>query len=529
MPHDDLHQALIDSKDGPRYTAIPTLASWKGDIVSAMNRLRQFRKQALAAHFEAQRPGFDAHRQAMASQFAPLHGANPAAAVNSAQLKRAAFVAAVQQQQRQQQPPPQQPTGRIAGALTNPDLVDAAITRYQAGKDQAGNPNDQVSKAILGSLLVDIYTVTGQFMSSISRNAKLRTDNDCALFPLYRSLHWAAADAFGEVFGINGDEIDVYLRRQLIFMTDHGVDVDINIKARMPKDSTGAQGSQLAYLSDEEALACRLQIEDGKFMIINGQGDRDPFDCSGAEYRDKENTAYQGTEANGGQGVAGFAMGLSRAIYARKHGYKRVPKGAFYHSSYLAGSELLCAGCITVVKGELVYINNFSGHYQPSRQQLSLALQALRAQGVDITKVTVENLKRTGKTDTALAPAFLAAEAAAGKDFDGVAKGRFTDLARRIREVVAAYEKRRTKWYANPKEKSLRLMNALKSIDDDEMLVREVRYRFKRFFEVQRVWGDDARSPLGTPESELIDNTDSELPKRLYEALKPSIVAARKA
>ena len=43
-------------------------------------------------------------------------------------------------------------------------------------------------------------------------------------------------------------------------------------------------------------------------------------------------------------------MGLNRAIYARKHGYKRVPKGAFYHSSWLAGSELLCAGCITVVK-----------------------------------------------------------------------------------------------------------------------------------------------------------------------------------
>jgi tryptophan halogenase len=34
-----------------------------------------------------------------------------------------------------------------------------------------------------------------------------------------------------------------------------GNDVDIDIKARMPKDSTGAQGSQLAYLSDEEALA----------------------------------------------------------------------------------------------------------------------------------------------------------------------------------------------------------------------------------------------------------------------------------
>jgi hypothetical protein len=124
-----------------------------------------------------------------------------------------------------EQQPVQQP-GRRAGDLANATLIDAAIERYQSGAASAGAPDNQLAKSIHGSLLVDIYTVTGQFVRNILRNTNLRTDNDCALFPLYRALHYAAADVFGRVFGINGDQIDVYLRQQLIFMSNHGVEID---------------------------------------------------------------------------------------------------------------------------------------------------------------------------------------------------------------------------------------------------------------------------------------------------------------
>ena len=100
-------------------------------------------------------------------------------------------------------------------------------------------------------------------------------------------------------------------------------------------------------------------------------------------------------------------MGLNRNIYARKHSNYDAAKGSFYHSCYLEGREVLCTGCITVVDGELKYINNWSGHYQPSRQQLSLAIQALRARGVDITNVRVEYQQTNGSQVNQLAPAFL--------------------------------------------------------------------------------------------------------------------------
>jgi hypothetical protein len=524
MPATALHRTLIESGGIANYTAIPTLARWKGDIVNAMNRLQQLRKQALAAHFEAQSQGFDAQRQAIASQFAPLNGGKPAAAANSAQVKRVAFVAAVQQQQRQQQqqPPPPQPQGRIAGSLTNPDLLDAAINRYQAGREQVGDPTDQASKAILGTLLVDIYFVTGQFMRRISHDAKLRTDNDCALFPLYRSLHWAAADAFGKVFGISGDEIDVYLRTQLIDMTWHGVQVDESVLLMKPKN--GKRGTRLAFLTDEGVLACRLHVDRGLIMITNGQGELEPFDCSGPEFQDisrdrkglptnTANTARVGREKNGGLGVAGFVMGLDRSIYARKHSNYSAPMGSFYHSGYFGGHEVLCAGGLTVVNGELRYINNWSGHYQPGPQQLALAVQALRAQGIEIANVTVQTLKTV-----ALAPAFLQTEE--GKGLDGVTKTRYVDAARRVREALAAYDRRRRKWWANPKEKSLRALGVLSKIEDDETLVREVRFRLKNCFSVI-LTGGEKKSPLGTAETEVFETTMKELPKSLIKALFP--------
>lgn len=483
----------------PPYLAIPTLASWKGDVVRAMNRLSQFRREALASLFQS------------APQLA-----KPASDAGRLQKQRLALLAAGQHQQQAQQ---QQQLGRRAGNLTNSTVVEAALERYHAGVLNAGQPDNQLSKSIHGSLLVDIYTVTGQFMRTISRNAHLRTDDDSALFPLYRALHYAAADVFGQVFGIKGDEIDVYLRQQLIFMSTHGVGVDTNVALIQRVDATGKTTSRLAYLSDEEALAYRLHIEGGRFMITNGQGALEPFDCSGPEYKDisqtkRGNPARRGNEKNNGLGVAGFSMGLNRNTYARKHSNYDAAKGSFYHSCYLEGREVLCTGCITVVNGELKYINNWSGHYQPSRQQLSLAVQALRAQGVNITNVTVEYQQTDGTYETNLGPAFLESDGVRGADFDGLSKGRFVATARKVREALAAYEKRSNKWWTTPSQNSRNALASLKKIQDDETLVREVRFLLS-----EKIKGSfQPASPLQTPKTARLSKP-SELAEQLTNAM----------
>ena len=350
------HSSLMKTAGIPDYKSIPKLATWKGDvslsIMKVPNRLKMFVIE------ERARPQ-----------------------TGNALIQSESY-------------------SRIAGGLTNSTVVDAAINRYEAGAEHVGAPNNQIAQAVLGSLLVDIYTVTGQFMRSIMRNEPLRTDNDCALFPLYRSLHFAAADAFGKVFGINGEEIEVCLRNQLIFMSTHGVNIDTNVGSREWVNSDGKATSQLAYVSNEEALGLKLDVQEGKLMI-SVRGNRELFDCSGPVYRDitrgvngkytrMANPARRGTEKNGGKGVAGFAMALNRNIYASIHSNYPAAKGSFYHSCYLEGNEVLCAGCITVVAGELRYINNWSGHYKPSLHQLFLAVQALRARGVDLSRTTVE-------------------------------------------------------------------------------------------------------------------------------------------
>jgi hypothetical protein len=436
MPKNEFHCSLIMETAGPRtgipvYRSIPTLAEWNGDIVRSMNRLKNRLKE---------------FQQKLASSLP--RGAAP--------IPRASY-------------------SRVAGDVTNYSVVGAAIERYHAGVRHVGAPDNQLSQSIHGSLLVDIYTVTGQFMRSITRNENVRTDRDCALYPLYRSLHFAAADVFGHVFGIRGDEIDVYLRNQLIFMSDHGVDVDAYVGPMMHTDARGKETSRLAYLSDEEALAFQLHVEGGLLQILDGRGQLQPFDCSGGNYKKKSNTALLGTERNGNKGVAGFAMGLNRNIYARIHSNYDAAKGSFYHSCYLEGREVLCAGCITVVKGELQYINNWSGHYKPSKQQLALALQALQALGVDISGVAVEYKVTPTKTELNNAQAFLTSDGIKGTDFDR-ARDRFNKTARKVRKALDDYEERSNSWWSNPSEKSKKLLTHLKGIRSDETLVREVRF-----------------------------------------------------
>lgn len=486
MPDTSFHRALMTEPTGiPPYQVIPALATWKGDIVKVLNRLPRARQNHL-------RRARQDRLKAIAQRAFNVPGQSSDAA--AMQRQRMRLLAAGLQQQEQAQP--QQQQGRIAGDLTNSNVVDAALERYHAGALNAGPPHNQLSKSILGSLLVDIYTVTGQFMRTISRNPQVRTDRDCALFPLYRALHFAAADVFGQVFGINGDQIDVYLRQQLIFMSTHGAGVDTNVGRRMHRDADGNKTSRLAYLSDEEALACQLHIDGGRLMITNGQGALEPFDCSGPEYQDisrtkgrkptkTANPARRGTEKNGGLGVAGFSMGLNRNIYARKHSNYAAAKGSFYHSCYLEGREVLCTGCITVVDGQLKYINNWSGHYQPSRQQLSLAVQALRAQGIDISNVTVEYQQTDGTYEAKLGPAFLESDGVKGADFDGFSKGRFVATARKVREALMAYEQRSKKWWAKPSLNSRTVLEHLQKIEfrDDEKLVREVRFLLGEKFE----------------------------------------------
>ena len=256
------------------------------------------------------------------------------------------------------------------------------------------------------------------------------------------------------------------------------------------------------YLSDEKALACRLEIEGGKFLISDGDGAMINFDCSGPTYRDiskelvldrrgrprvkpdrygnwrhvRQNTrthnpARRGTERNEGLGVAGFAMATNRDIFAMKHQNYDMAEGSFYHSSYLNGREVISTGCITVVAGELKYINNWSGHYQPKPRQIYLVLRAFQTLGVDLTNVMVECQRKGRSTIRLLAPEFMS-RTDKGGTFDEQ-NDRYYATAENIKQALTAYEERAGNWWSRPSAGSLRAMNELKAISDPESLVKQ--------------------------------------------------------
>ena len=63
----------------------------------------------------------------------------------------------------------------------------------------------------------------------------------------------------------------------------------------------------------------------------------------------------------------------------------------FNHSSLVGGKQVMCAGEIGIHNGALAYINNNSGHYQPSAALLQSALTWIYAQGISITHTKVES------------------------------------------------------------------------------------------------------------------------------------------
>lgn len=292
--------------------------------------------------------------------------------------------------------------------LANSDLISASIRRYHDGFLNHPNKADAFDKAVQTNLLSDLYFLTGKAMRTISRDKEVRSFGDCLIFPIIRSLHWAAAEEIGSRYQVDSemnhvsDHAEIHLQNVLrTGLGQHGFNLDNEREDIEPN---------LIYLHDDnQTEALRLRIEGGLLKVFDAASNSlVPLHTENwrrTKKKDlKDNTAHsQGIhdqdkitlfdgrkmKTQGKFGVAGFAMSIRREIYVRKHHVMTGPagmgRGIFYHSSYLAGNDILCSGCLMVKHGELLWADNMSGHYQPSLAKLLVLLQTLRAQGVEIS------------------------------------------------------------------------------------------------------------------------------------------------
>ena len=69
------------------------------------------------------------------------------------------------------------------------------------------------------------------------------------------------------------------------------------------------------------------------------------------------------------------------------------------HSSFNAGKDVIVAGVIYAKNGKLTYLDNASGHYQASREQLEEFIHLLEAEEVDLTGVEVGSMQPVAPAD----------------------------------------------------------------------------------------------------------------------------------
>ncbi len=101
--------------------------------------------------------------------------------------------------------------------------------------------------------------------------------------------------------------------------------------------------------------------------------------------------------------LCGYSMSMDRRFYIGPH--RAAFDGAysnFYHSSYLAGQTVLCAGEIKMKNGVITELTNDSGHYAPSLTHLVNVLETLSMHGVGINNIDVGwKVKTTARPGTA--------------------------------------------------------------------------------------------------------------------------------
>lgn len=83
----------------------------------------------------------------------------------------------------------------------------------------------------------------------------------------------------------------------------------------------------------------------------------------------------------------GFVLSMSNELFIGHFGQMRKT----YHSTFLAGRPVQCAGTIQLKNGTVTHISNNSGHYKPIDQSLLKVLLYLKMNGLDVRDVIVES------------------------------------------------------------------------------------------------------------------------------------------
>ena len=112
------------------------------------------------------------------------------------------------------------------------------------------------------------------------------------------------------------------------------------------------------------------------------------FIISGRVYNFRETGQCFKPLRSGSNGY-GFALSMSKKLYVGTVGVGFFVK---YHSCFMGGRSVQCAGTIWIENGRVTKIKNSSGHYKPVDTSMVKVLNHLRVNGIAPRTVTVETV-----------------------------------------------------------------------------------------------------------------------------------------
>jgi hypothetical protein len=286
------------------------------------------------------------------------------------------------------------PFRRNDPALLNIDALVEAYNRVSADKTPGETSGQKVF--LLGELFFACLYWANNFMKAPPNTMAAGRK------PAIMSLSFTVTKELASVLKCGPGEVPS--RLEYMFgrtLTAHGVRMDINHPnyldaAKREQWRIVFQGGRAYRFPDKSASMSSLELLDtsayGQAMIFAEKGRLE--DLTG----DKEEADRHGD--------CGFALSTSNELYVgpllgdkhmsekyRSDLQKRIGEtkdlgdAPTYHSSFLAGRPVLCAGIITARDGIVTEISPASGHYQPGNTDLLKVLQLLKTVGMNLRKI----------------------------------------------------------------------------------------------------------------------------------------------
>jgi len=338
--------------------------------------------------------------------------------------------------------------------------------------------DDVFSLADKSVSLQGIYRQSGHIMRSISRNVTQSTVRDCVAYQFAKAVHWTAAQELECLIGgksvrlpapARGTDVGE-LEINCCIMSAHGQKTDKRFEVSELGDRPERQRTNLVWLHDEEAAKHRILIRGGLlYFATNGQ----LVDTSACPRwaGDTEGPFREPT-----LGSAGYVLNLQGDLFSGTHApfdspHQCLGKHPFFHSSYMAGTAVICAGRIFVKQGKLVGIDNGSGHYKPSAERLRDAIRELDRQGVPLEDLYCEDVSRTNRWgDRGLETLWpSAAGFLDGSEGAPIGNEWIQRNSARLQSSVAKYRKSRG-MFSNTSSQTKDALKVLQAVQSDSMV-----------------------------------------------------------